>query len=286
MQCRMDKRTFVFTKDDLLASSKTFFKVQDWITHIDCVPKTDETTAATIISCGGKAMRLLRKVLHLERFYFRNILVWVVDQLLALKEVDFSLLGLLYSLQPVINRMNYSNYFSSHLILLKYFLPEKYFPQVDVVLLATEREIDRLSSHDPLKAELSSLMSHVFSGEFSPKEDSSSSSSSSTASFVPYIYFVPVLSAFQHQRMGLLLEWENWITLEGLSPRHKPAQNPFRVQLLNEFQTVTFLLFPSTATITTTKVILIKWTSPWLPIYSSNITGNPEASEETSLPHR
>jgi hypothetical protein len=186
-----------------------------------------------------KALELLQKVPRIEKIFFKSRVTWMIHQLLAGKAVDHLLLQSVSCVQLFPKE----DHFHASLKLLQYYLPEKYFAQIEEVILEFANPIpqDNLPhqssvSNEPLKTEIVALTDNIFTGQFFPKEEHVN-----TNCFIPCIYFLPVLRAYQRNKPGLFLEWKFWIQ----NGRRK-THNPFREKLQEAFQRDG--LFPSIRT--------------------------------------
>jgi hypothetical protein len=192
------------------------------------------TTSLNEIECWRKALELLEKVPRIEKIFFKSRVVWMIHQLLAGKAVDV----LLFQSVSCVQLLRKEDHFHASLKLLQYYLPQKYFAQIEEVIIEIANPIQQINdqssvSNRQLKPELVVMMDYIFTGQFFPKEEHVNA-----ACFTPYIYFLPILRAYQRNKLGLLLEWKSWIQ----NRRHK-THNLFREKLQEAFQNDS--LFPS-----------------------------------------
>jgi hypothetical protein len=125
MLYRKNQRSYSHRKLHFQVVSGSFLKMQRWLWAIVSLEEG---------SFCWKIFELLRKLPHVESGYFRSLLTWMISALLVEKEVDPLLFEIWDS--PELSRTpalchDSTGYFPLYFILLKYYLPEKYFAQID-----------------------------------------------------------------------------------------------------------------------------------------------------------
>jgi hypothetical protein len=92
----------------------------------------DESIQTSEINKFRNVLELLRKLPHVDRTYFQDLIIWIINELLAGKEVDLLLLEL-FQEQKYQRDDLFFVYFN---YLLKYYLPANYSAQIDAALKA------------------------------------------------------------------------------------------------------------------------------------------------------
>jgi hypothetical protein len=219
---------YFVTRSVVQRDSAVFLKVQDWIAQVE------DLASEKAIACW-KALDLLRVLPRVENYYFKSLLIWMLDELLAGNEVNPLLMESLHlvplpeNVRELTGDKN-DSHFAARMLLLKYFLPEKYFIQIEEdICVGTTSLVDDKSSRY-LKEQLTSLLEHTFCGKFSPK----AVMSDEFKRLVPYICLLPAVKAFKNRKGGLLSEWGLW-----KSPgRRSRPENPFHVALQNQLLSI------------------------------------------------
>jgi hypothetical protein len=204
-----------FRKSRFVKLNSTFLKVHEWLISN---PMEDGANQPLEIKNWRKILELLRKLPHEDRKYFQDLMIWIINGLLAEKELDPLLLG---SFQE--QGYHRTDLFFSYFNLLKYYLPEKYFPQIDTAMeTAKTMEIEQINLNhctdlesrtiteinSLLKVEMQDLFEFTFNRcVFIPEKEKVPP----PELFLRFLYLLPVLIAFQKKRVGLLREWGSWI---------------------------------------------------------------------------
>jgi hypothetical protein len=234
----MSYRRLAWDESRLFRVRTTFSKVQECLVNN---PVEDERIQMIEIKKFRKVLELLRKLPHVDREYFKDLMIWVVNELLAGKEVDLLLLELFQE-----QKYHRNDLFFAYFNLLKYYLPANYSALMDAALkVARVMETEQVSLKnctDPeskvitkmnyqLNVYLRCLFESAFRGDvFIPEKEKLP-----PKDFLQFVYLLPVLAAFQRKRLGLLLEWKSWICYKGSYDR-KVVPNLFQKKLQEAFQ--------------------------------------------------
>jgi hypothetical protein len=237
MSYRKANYSYARAESRLMRLQATFLKVQEYlVTH----PVEDERIQVVEIKKLRNVLELLRKLPHVGREYFKDLMIWIINELLAGKEVNLLLLELFQE------QKNYPNdLFFAYFSLLKYYLPANYSAQIDAALKAArvmETEDANLNNcTDPeseaitqmnyqLQGNLRKLSESTFRGDvFIPEKEKVP-----PKDFLQFKYLLPIMAAFQKKLLGLLLEWKSWISY--LGNRDRNVLNLFQKKLQESFQ--------------------------------------------------